>query len=174
MYNTNLLDCTSTEVAVDVRTLTTRFVVYSLSAIAITLILSVAARAATTSVMPCEQVSRDLRSLKVPVTALTLDTVDHVPIDQEAGDPNSFSAERLSSDFEAPVLFLTPRVTNILRDVFGVTTEAQAPSEPEHKSSSPLADSEEQAESGLAVATDEVNESIDLPHYQRQMYRTDI
>lgn len=173
MYNTNLLDCSRTEVAVEVRTQPTRFVVCGLSAIAMTLLLSVVARAASTTVMPCEQVGRDLKSLKVPVTALTLDTVDHVPVDRDAGDPSTFPAERLSSDFEAPVLFLTPRVTNILRDVFGVTAEAPPPGS-DHKSSSPLADSEEKAESGIAAATDEVNESIDLPHYQRQMYRTDI
>ena len=91
MYNTSLLDCTLMEVAVEVRTQTTRFVVYGLSAIATTLILSASARAATNAVKPCEQVGRDLKSLQVPVTTLTVDAVDHVPIDQDVTEPNAFS-----------------------------------------------------------------------------------
>ena len=61
----------------------------------------------------------------------------------------------------------------ILRDVFGAAAEGLAADAPDNESSSPLADSEEKAEFGNAP-TDEVHESTDLPHYQRQMYRTDI
>jgi len=107
------------------------------------------------------------------VNTLTLNVVDHVPVDQDAKDAGTFLTVRPGTDFEAPVLFLTPRVTSILRDVFGATTEGQAPDEPEQQSSSPLADSEEQVKP-RNVPTDEVHEPIDLPLYQRQMYRTDI
>ena len=173
MYNTNLLDCSKTEVAVDIGTQTTRFVVCSLSALATSLILSVSALAATDSVIPCEQVGRDLKSLNVPVNSLTVNAVDHVVIDPDASDPDAISTERLVNDLEAPVLFLTPRVTQILRDVFGVTTEEQAPDPTVRESSSPVADREEAIDSAISP-TDVVNEVIDLPHYQRQMYRTDI
>ena len=116
MYNTNLLDCSPMEVAVDIAAQTTRFAVCGLSAIATTLLLSSAAGAATSAVMPCEQVGRELKSLQVPVSTLLLDSVDHVSINDDANDPNSISTEHFVSDFEAPSLYLTPRVTNILRD----------------------------------------------------------
>ena len=170
MYNTSLLDCTQTEVAVDIGTQTKRIVYSGLSATAISVLLSATALAANNTVIPCEQVSRDLKSLDVPVEKLTVNIVDHMPIDPDATKPISADAEPRVSDFEAPVLLLTPRVTNILRDVFGVSTTTPE-SKPE--SSSPVADRDTATETTL-VPVDSESEEIAVPLYQRQMYRTDI
>jgi hypothetical protein len=127
--------------------------------------------------MPCAQVGRDLKSLEITVEALTLTAVDHVPIAQNAAKPNTPDGESHVTESEIPYLYLTPRVTSILRDVFGTTAEdlspALPPVKPKLRSSSPLADSEETADSAT-VPDDVAIESDDMPRYQHQMYRTDI
>lgn len=157
----------------DCKNQTTRDVVRGVSVIVATLILSTGACAATSSGTPCEQVGRDLRSLDVPLGSLTLVAVDHVPTDQATTDKNALVAESTATDFAAPLVFLAPRVSSILRDVFATTTEDSATESPAPESSSPLADSEESDESAIAP-TGVLGNSISLPHYQRQMYRTDI
>lgn len=178
MYNTSLLGCAKMEVAVDFRTQTTQYVRSGLPALAAALLLSSAsAVAANNSGMPCEQVSRDLKSLEVTVEALTLTAVDHVPIAQHAAKPNTPDGKSHVTESEIPYLYLTPRVTSILRDVFGTTAEDLPPTsplvKPKPRSSSPLADSEETADSA-SVPDDVAIESDDMPRYQHQMYRTDI
>jgi hypothetical protein len=165
------------EVAVDFRTQTTQYGLSGLSALAATLLLSASAVAASNSGMPCAQVGRDLKSLEITVEALTLTAVDHVPIAQNAAKPNTPDGESHVTESEIPYLYLTPRVTSILRDVFGTTAEdlspALPPVKPKLRSSSPLADSEETADSAT-VPDDVAIESDDMPRYQHQMYRTDI
>lgn len=173
MYNTSLLDGTETEVAVDFGAHSKRFFKSGLPLSAVTLILSTSALAANEPISPCEQVSRDLKSLDIQVETLIIDAVDHVPIDQKAIDPNALDANPRAGVSEAPIIYLTPRVTSILRDVFGAATADRSSETQEQNSSSPLADSEKTVESGV-VSADEANESNELPHYQRQMYRTDI
>lgn len=177
MYNTSLLGCAKMEVAVDFRTQTTQYVLSGLPALAATLLLSASAVAASNSRMPCAQVGRDLKSLEITVEALTLTAVDHVPIAQNAAKPNTPDGESHVTESEIPYLYLTPRVTSILRDVFGTTAEdlspALPPVKPKLRSSSPLADSEETADSAT-VPDDVAIESDDMPRYKRQMYRTDI
>ena len=156
----------------DFRTQLTRYIMSGLSALAAALMLSATALAASNSVVPCDQISRNLKSLEVTVEALTVDAVEHGPIDRRAVDPNAIDAESHLTDAEVPILYLTPRVTNILRDVFGVTTEDRPSDMPKQPTYSPLADSEALAES--IETADAVNETSDLPHYQRQMFRKDI
>lgn len=159
----------------DCRVQRTRYIMSGLSALAAALMLSATALAASNSVVPCDQISRNLKSLEVPVEALTIDAVEHSPTDRRAVDPNAIDAESHLTDAEVPILYLTPRVTNILRDVFGATTEDRPsdPSDmPKQPTYSPLADSEALAES--IESADAVNETRDLPHYQRHMFRKDI
>jgi hypothetical protein len=138
-----------------------------LSVLAAVLMLSATAHAASSFIVPCDQVGRDLKSLAVPVDALTVDVVDHIPTNPDAIDEQS-----AITDSVAPVLYLTPRVTNILRDVFGMTAEELTQQTPQHPSSSPLAGSDKK--SAASDAADAAVETSELPRPQQQMLRTDI
>ena len=141
------------------------------AALAATLVLSVGwsstALGATSSLVPCDQVARDLTSLDVAVDALSVNLVDHVTTELE---PGSFETESDATDTLAPLLYLTPRVATILRDVFAPATENQALDVEEEIQTSPLADSDD--ETSPADAAEE--REIALPRFQRQMFRTDI
>jgi len=148
-----------------------RYTIPGLSALAAALMLSAPAQAANNLVNPCDQVGRDLKSLEVPVDELTVDMVDHATTDAAELDEQSADADPV-----APILYLTPRVTNILRDVFGTTPEAlpqELPSaKPEQPSSSPVADSDEKSDT--VEPADAVDETNALSRFQQQMLRTDI
>lgn len=151
----------------DSRAQLTRYPLSGLPALAAAMLLSASAQAANNVVFPCEQVKRNLQSLDVSVGALKADRVDHAPIDPEIADDRPVASESI-----APVLKLAPRVTNILRDVFELSTEELLDEASRMPSTSPLADSDPKADEAEAaeVATDK-NE---LPRFQRQMLRTDI
>jgi hypothetical protein len=160
-----------TEVAVDFRVQLKRTIISGSSALAAVLMLSAPAHAASRFVVPCDQVGRELKSLALPVNALTVDVVDHTPT-----DPNAIDEQSVITDSVAPVLYLTPRVANILRDVFGTTIE-ELPQElpddrPAQPSSSPFADSDQKSDA--VEPADTGNETSELPHFQKQMFRTDI
>ena len=70
------------------------------------------------------------------------------------------------------LLYLTPRGTSILRDVFGAGTE-ETDAGAETPASSPVADRETAIDNAVPAA-EEVDETVELPRYQRQMYRKDI
>ena len=144
-----------------------RYIISGLSVLAAALMSSASAHAASNSVVPCDQVGRDLKSLEVPVNTLPVDVVDHTPI-----DPDSLNEALVDSDSAAPILDLTPRVTNILRDVFGTTNEELIQEKTTQPSSSPLADSVEKSDEVEPAEAE--NERNDLPRFQRQMFRTDI
>jgi len=141
------------------------------AALAATLALSAGwsstALGATSSLVPCDQVARDLTSLEVATDALSVDLVDHVTTELE---PGSFETESDATDTLAPLLYLTPRVVTILRDVFAPAAASQALDVEEEIQTSPLADSDDQT---ISVDAAEERE-IDLPRFQRQMFRTDI
>lgn len=141
------------------------------AALAATLVLSVGwsstALGATSSLVPCDQVARDLTSLDVAVDALSVNLVDHVTTELE---PGSFETESDATDTLAPLLYLTPRVATILRDVFAPATENQALDVEEEIQTSPLADSDDETSPVDAAQERE----IALPRFQRQMFRTDI
>jgi len=160
------------EVAVDFRIHPKQTINSGLSVVTVVLMLSATAHAASSFVVPCDhQVGRELKSLELPAGALTVHAVDHTPT-----DPGAIDQQSAITDSQAPVLYLTPRVANILRDVFGTTTEElpqELPSErPAQASSSPLADSDEKSTAVESVGAG--NETSDLPHFQQQMFRTDI
>jgi hypothetical protein len=101
------------------------------------------------------------------VGELTLDVVDHIPTDPAAIDEQS-----AITDSVAPILYLTPRVTNIVDDVFQTASDNFPQETPEQPSSSPLAGSDEKSDP--IEALDEESEAGVLPRFQRQMLRTDI
>ena len=144
-----------------------RTIISSLLMLAAALMLNATAHAASTSAYPCDQVGRDLQSLEVPVGELTLAEVDHVPTDPAAIDEQS-----AITDSVAPILYLTPRVTNIVDDVFRTTSEKLSQETPQNPSSSPLAGSDEKSD--LVETLDDEREAGVLPRFQRQMFRTDI
>lgn len=144
-----------------------RFIISGLSVLAAALMTNATAYAASNSVVPCDQVGRDLQSLEVPVDTLPVNVVDHIPI-----DPDSLDEAFVDTDSATPVLDLAPRVTNILRDVFGTTDEELVPESPSQPASSPLADVDE--ESDEAEPAEVEIERRHLPRFQQQMFRTDI
>ena len=73
----------------DFRVQPKRTIISGLSVLAAVLMLSAPAHAASRFVVPCEQVSRELKSLELPVNALTVDVVDHTPTDPDAVDEQS-------------------------------------------------------------------------------------
>ncbi len=156
-----------TEIAVEFRVQPKRTIISGLSVLTATLMLNASAHAASTAVYPCEQVGRDLQSLEVPVGKLTLAVVDHVP-----SDPAAIDEQSVITDSVAPILYLTPRVTNIVDDVFRDASEKLPQETPEQPSSSPFAGSDEKSDP--IEALDGESEAGVLPPFQRQMLRTDI
>jgi hypothetical protein len=144
-----------------------RYIISGLSVLAAALMSSATAHAASNSDVPCDQVGRNLKSLEVPVDALPVNVVDHAPI-----DPDALYEPRADIASATPVLNLTPRVTNILRDVFGATNEELTEETPTQPSSSPFADSDADADD-VEPADVEI-ETSDLPRFQQRMFRTDI
>ncbi len=167
IYNTGLHDAPRTGVDVGFRVQPKRYIVSGMSLLAAVLMASVTAHAASNSVVPCDQVGRDLKSLEVPVATLPVDLVDHMPI-----DPDSLDEALVDSDSATPVLNLTPRVTNILRDVFGAGDQDLTQETPSQPSSSPLADSV--GDSDEAEPAEVEIDRSDLPQFQQQMLRKDI
>ena len=143
-------------------------------ALAATLALSAgwttAALGATSSLVPCDQVARDLTSLDVTVAALSVDLVDHVTTEPKPGSFESIDANSDTTDTMAPLLYLTPRVASILRDVFEPATAIQPLDSDEDLQTSPVAESVDESRSAAAEDENEIN----LPRFQRQMFRTDI
>ena len=156
----------------DFRAQPNRYVNSGLSVVAAALMLIATAQAASSSLVPCDQVGRDLKSLEVPVNSLTLAVVDRAPMNPVAADPDAIDEQTAVTDSVAPVLYLTPRVTNILRDVFGTAAEELPLETPEQPSSSPVAGSEDPSDA--VEPADAGNATRDLPRFQRQMFRTDI
>jgi hypothetical protein len=153
---------------VGIRDQSNRTIISGLSVLAAALLMSATAHAASNPVVPCDQIGRNLQSLEVPVDTLPLEVVDHTPI-----DPDRLLDEALvESDSATPVLDLTPRVTNILRDVFGASDEELTRETPSQPVSSPLADSAGESDEAEPAAV-EIDRS-NLPRIQQQMFRKDI
>jgi hypothetical protein len=131
---------------------------------------STTALGATSSLVPCDQVARDLTSLNVAVETLSVDLVDHVITEPKPGSFESIETNSDTTDTMAPLLYLTPRVATILRDVFEPAAVNQTLDSDEELQTSPVAESIEETRS--VDAEDE--QVISLPRFQRQMFRTDI
>ena len=152
-----------------------RYTISGLPVLAASLLLCSASFAASPSIVPCDQDSRDLKSLEVPASALTVGNVDHAAVDPTEANPDAIDEQKSVTDSVAPILYLTPRVTNIVRDVFGATGEElpqESALQPSTSPVAPVADADQKTEN--TEAADVENESSDLPRFQQQMYRKDI
>jgi hypothetical protein len=134
----------------------------------------------TVTAAPCADSDCDLRradSLLNPLTVRPVDLAD-------AAAPGEAATPAAATESLAPLLFLTPRVTSILEDVFEVdpgTSAAQgavaAADDAEAPAAAPLRSPVAEtggAASGARHSSPETDQASVLPKYQRQMYRTDI
>lgn len=150
-----------------------------LAAIALTIALgagwSAAAVGATNSDPDCDELARGLRSLDTPVQTLAANPVDHVTIDSGNRSLDAADLATEPVDSATPFLFLTPRVANVLRDIFGAHDQQYVPDANTDVPYAPVAEFEDVSESvdGSAPASN-AKEGTDLPLLQRQMYRIDI
>lgn len=151
----------------DFRVEAQRYIISGLPALAAVLMVSATAHAASSSIVHCDQVSRDLKSLEVPAAKMTVDAVDHAPT-----DPDAIDEQAAVTDSVAPILNLAPRVTNIIRDVFGTTNDELIEETPQLPATSPLADTDEKSD--VIEPADADIDRNELPRFQRQMFRTDI
>lgn len=153
--------------------------------------LSGAALAATNTVDDCERLGSELKSLSVPSSELPLQDIGHMDTEESrklaalsSGD-SPLAAESLAT----PVLMLTPRVANIMREVFGALPadlddgasaaadpleDDVADAEPTEASipAAPIVRAPQAVFPGAAETDSSQNRFI--PRFQRQMYRTDI
>jgi len=147
---------------------------------------SATALAATSPTSNCWEISRNLQSLETPVVELSIMLVDLPEAEVEMGLIDAREPiGSIGSDSTAPLLFLTPRVASMLREVFDDVNDAEAndgqavrPANADLKRDStlpPIAEgstdqsslpSLEDAESPPRIQT--------IPRFQRPMYRTDI
>lgn len=133
---------------------------------------SAVALGSNSSLIPCDNSVRALTTSLEIADSLTVRQVEHVNIEQLKNESQLGLNQPVLdvSEATAPLLFLTPRVSTILRNVFTPGETVQLLNNANDRSSSPLADSI--AESTLADPEDSVE--IALPRLQRQMFRTDI
>jgi len=130
---------------------------------------SVTAVGATSLVSDCQDFSDSLQQADPPATELSISLVDLPDRDDKLGLDKSLNAVGAASDTTAPFLYLTSRVTTILRDVFDdEATRADI-------STRPVAEMDTEHRSLLTLEASELSDPADTkPSFQRQMYRTDI
>ncbi len=128
----------------------------------------------------CGNGVRDLSSLEVSRDSLAVKQVDHVSSDSDATSLdylNTRPDDNGISDHKAPILYLTPRVADMLRNVFKTSAQARAEAARDGIPSSPLADAmkakDVSVENDKAVTEIDAKEEV-LPRFQQQMYRKDI
>lgn len=125
----------------------------------------------------CDNVARHLQSPEVSLNGLTIRIVDLANADG-VDDPVAAGL----TESMAPLLFLTPRVTSILEDVFEdsdtIAMVESVAHDPEfldgndERPASPVA--ENSGASNEYESAVRAEHADLLPKYQRQMYRTDI
>jgi hypothetical protein len=133
-----------------------------------------AAGAAPCAAANCDIAARDLQAAGLPLTVRSVDLAD-----PGTGDESDAASD--VSESIAPLLFLGPRVTSILEDVFAADEmPGAAADEPgalvEDAAAQPLRSPLAETDSSSAghAPSPETDHASILPKYQRQMYRTDI
>lgn len=111
--------------------------------------------------------------------ASKLPPIDHVALQDSATDIESLhSADSIGNDAATPFLYLTPRVASALREIFDSTENETTKSNQDRVISSPVASTEDAAESiellEDATITESIDDEFDRVIIQRQMFRTDI
>jgi len=169
------------EVSVDIRTPENRRAqkvkIAFATAIAVSVCWSASALGRTQSGADCDKLTQGLERLAAPAAQLTIEPVDHVTIDAGNFDTMAMEVQIDSDDTATPQLYLTPRVTDALRDIFATGPDLYPQDPAPELASSPLAETEDPAdiaETADAIPVTEADNEIALPLLQRQMYRTDI
>lgn len=165
---------------------------YAVLAAAVAVAWSTPGIAATDSVVECESLSGPLTGPSISPHALSLEVVDHIATETESPADDSRAAPEEISETTTPVLYLTPRVASILRDVFGAdvdglkqpaddnerAAEESPPVGHDNPTVAPIAERTENAEpvdgEEIAAPIDLIDEDEDIRRFQPEMYRTDI
>lgn len=142
--------------------------------------------ASTDSVVECEQIGGERRSADIGPHTLSFEAVDHIAGEEPGVVETPIDTPQETSETPTPVLYLTPRVASILRDVFGSEIEDASKPGPtadnnEARSSEPVAPIAERIESSDTPESEEIShpvplmdEAADLRRFKPEMYRTDI
>jgi len=130
---------------------------------------SVTALGATSLISDCQEFSELLRQTDPPATELSIALVELPDGDAQPGLDKSLNAVGSASDSTTPLLYLSSRVTSMLRKVFDdEATNA-------HISTPPVAERDTKHGSLPTLEASELPDPADArPSFQRQMYRTDI
>lgn len=143
---------------------------------------------ATASTAACDRTA-DLRSLDVPVSDLSANIVGHIAVEPGNANDESLNADPAQAESTAPILYLAPRVAVILQNVFSAVAIETPPLDSRDSTQSFATESLPQDESPLSPVAGDASQSdsselIDpasagaeveaIPHFQRQMFRTDI
>jgi len=158
-----------------------RFVHTSLAAPAAMLVLlcstSSVALGATESVVNCDEDSGALTSLRIPHSPLSVSRVDHATADSDPVELKSLESDIAEADNNVPLIYLTPRVADLLQNVFDSHESDKVLKNRGETPSSPLADSIDEQDSSNQLDEFKPNADVEneiLPRYQQQMYRKDI
>lgn len=118
----------------------------------------------------------EIPSLEATVDSLSLDRIDHVAIetDLEASKPLQPAASGKVSALSAPLLDLTPRVADALREIFADAVEPGKARDAEKAPASPVAGATDVSDSVTVPTEGAARNEGSPPMLQRQMYRTDI
>lgn len=136
-----------------------------------------AALGASSADAGCDELSRDLQRLDITMETLEIDAVDHMPTGPDVVNAEPLDGVTTSDGPAAPVLYLTPRVATILREVFGTSVDDDAETV---DAAAPVADDAEiEGESDIdstekTAPVTLIDQSEELPRFQRQMFRKDI
>ena len=143
---------------------------------------------ATGSTTACDRTA-DLRSLDVPVSDLAVTVVGQIAVEPGNANDESLNARPAQAESTAPILYLAPRVAVILQNVFSAVAIETPPLDSRNSAQSFATESLSQDESPLSPVAGDASQtdSPDLinpasagaeveatPHFQRQMFRTDI
>lgn len=137
--------------------------------------------AATINIADCDALSHkaDSAANMHRNDAAKLRPIDLVAIQDSAANIDSLnSADPIDNVAATPFLYLTPRVASALREIFDSPENEATKSNEEGVISSPVAGTEDGAESMElledSTITESIDEEFDRMILQRQMFRTDI
>lgn len=123
----------------------------------------------------CRNAPRELKSPHVPLQGPTVRIVELRDVDA-AEDPSAAAL----SDSMAPLLYLTPRVTSILEEVFDdpvppANADPETAPEPPVAKAEPSPEGDPERYGPLSQADNaQADDAFQVPKFQHQMYRTDI
>lgn len=136
---------------------------------------SASALSATTTDIECSGLAHDLWAVEIPAETFSVSPIDHVSIDSAPASIELLDTSDATSESVAPFLYLTPRVASVLRGIFEATSESSDQEISRDVSWSPLAESDRLSDiSELIDDSEQADDEVDLPLFQRQMFRTDI